>query len=132
MAQDDNQERERFRTEFGAALDAQLRKRSLRQTDLARQLGVSRQAINRTLSSESYSVTPSTVNRIGAAIGANAQEIQTLHYAAAKDRGYVLPDLMIENKDTPDTPSVSSEVLSPQPLLARKPARRGHRGNKSK
>lgn len=93
----DNNERARYRTAFGAALDAQLRKRGLRQTDLADRLGVSRQMVNKVV--RGYGITASSVNRIGEALAVTPAESKTLHYWAATDQGFEVtppPDLVDE------------------------------------
>lgn len=78
-------DRERFRTEFGAALDAQLRTRGVTRTKLAAATGVSNAYVTKLTKS---APSPEWVEIVAEAIGASDYEKLELHLAAARDRGY--------------------------------------------
>lgn len=80
----------RFRTEFGAALDAQLAPRGLRQSDVASATGRSASYLNQTMTGAKPAL-PEWVDIIAEAIGLDEEQRQALHRAAARDRGYKIP-----------------------------------------
>jgi predicted transcriptional regulator len=79
--------RARFRTEFGAALDAQVRRRRLTQSSVATAAGVSQPYINRLIKGTA-TASPEWIEIIAETVGADQEERQRLHRAAARDRGY--------------------------------------------
>lgn len=79
---------------FGAALNDQLSKRQMRQSDLARATGVTSTYINR-LASGYASPSPEWVDLIADTLKLQKRERGRLHAAAARSRGYRI-DLLDE------------------------------------
>jgi transcriptional regulator with XRE-family HTH domain len=84
---DDASEKERFRTAFGAALDAQLGRRGLTQAALAERLGTTRSYLNQTMTGRK-TPSPEWADKVADATALNDQERGDLHTAAAVAAGY--------------------------------------------
>lgn len=76
-------------TAFGAALSDLLWDYRKRQTDLARDLGISTSYVNALKTGKKAAAAP-TVDRIADALGAKPRDRVRLHRAAARDAGFKL------------------------------------------
>lgn len=77
----------RFRSEFGAALEAQLTRRGTTQVDLAAATGTSRAYVNQTITG-SKPASARWVSLVAEVIGATQEEKRRLSNAAARDHGF--------------------------------------------
>lgn len=89
---DDESEQERFRSAFGAALDAQLKTAGLSQTALAARLGTTRSYVNQTISG-AKTASPHLAEAVADQLNLSLDERQRLHFAAAIDNGYRIAPL---------------------------------------
>jgi hypothetical protein len=88
----DESRRAQFRNEFGAALAVSLAERRMSQLDLATASNRSPSFTSQVMNGRK-GASPEWVNLIADTMNLSKQERQKLHAAAARDRGYDIPDL---------------------------------------
>lgn len=82
---------------FGSALGEHIAARGLTQSDLSRETKKSQPYINMVVKGH-RAPAPEWINLVADTLGLPKKERARLHYAAAKDQGYELPDLDLTKK----------------------------------
>ncbi len=88
-------DRDKYASAFGKALDQQLGRSALRQTDLARATGVSASYVNKLMTGKT-TASPQWVDLVSQTLRLPPEEARRLHTAAARDAGY---KVLAENEE---------------------------------
>src|SRR3954470_3560388 len=80
-------DRDKYASAFGKALDEQLARSSMRQSDVAKRTGVSPAYVNRLMTGKAKA-SPQWVDLVSRTLDLPAREERKLHVAAARDAGF--------------------------------------------